>query len=42
MEYELKNRRAALNGILKAKPPLTIDVELANGAERPLMKDEAI
>jgi hypothetical protein len=34
------NRRAVMNNTtLKTKPPLTIDVELAN---KPLMKDEAI
>jgi hypothetical protein len=34
------NRKAIMNNTaLKNKPPLTIDVELAN---KPLMKDEAI
>jgi hypothetical protein len=39
MENDLNNRRTTLNTILQNKPPLTIDVELAN---RPLMKDEAV
>ena len=40
MENEGNNNRRILNNsTLKTKPPLTIDVELAN---KPLMKDEAI